>query len=221
MEIDSCEFPEDLHYDLESLTWLRVISPSQVRLGATSLLVGLAGKLIKVKPRPGVKSVERGRSLGTLQSAKYFGPLRTPVSGRVTEFNDEVIRDPKLMNDSPYEDGWFAQLRLASLKGELAALRNVPDATGEIRELRKKLRVRCFKAFPDYEMFEIGVECAAVIVRLNDLLASMRPLEVVHIVSDDQTADIEMQRWSYDTKQEIVETRREGNLFHFIVRKVV
>ena len=43
--------------------------------------------------------------------------------------------------------------------------------------------------------------------------------EVIHLVSDDPTADIEMLRWSEDKGQSLLETREEGNLFHFIVKK--
>jgi TusA-related sulfurtransferase len=83
------------------------------------------------------------------------------------------------------------------------------------------LRVRCFAAFPDHEMFEIGTECAAVLVKLNELLERSQIGDVVHLVTDDPTAPIEMVRWSDETRQPIIDERREGNLFHFIVRKAV
>jgi len=57
-----------------------------------------------------------------------------------------------------------------------------------------ELGVHCFAGFPDYEMYEIGVECSAVLVMLNDFLATSEKGIVVHIVSDDTTADIEMER---------------------------
>ncbi|MFQ5951445.1 MAG: sulfurtransferase TusA family protein, partial [Candidatus Geothermarchaeales archaeon] len=82
-----------------------------------------------------------------------------------------------------------------------------------------ELRVRCFKAYPDYQMFEIGVECAAVLVKLNDLMGTMKVGEVVHLVSDDPTADVEMERWADQTRHPVVDSRTEGNLMHFLVRK--
>ncbi|MDW0316232.1 MAG: sulfurtransferase TusA family protein, partial [Nitrososphaeraceae archaeon] len=76
-----------------------------------------------------------------------------------------------------------------------------------------------FVAFPDHEMFEIGVECSATLAKLDELLKKTPPGEVIHLVSDDPTADIEMLRWSEDKGQSLLETRKEGNLFHFIVKK--
>jgi glycine cleavage system H protein len=39
------------------------------------------------------------------------------------------------------------------------------------------------------------------------------------LVSDDNTADLEMTRWSEERGQSILETRPEGNLLHFIIKK--
>ncbi len=69
-------------------------------------------------------------------------------------------------------------------------------------------------------MSEIGTECSAVLIRLNDLLATIPVGEVVHLVSDDQTAYVEMVAWSERTGQNLLDWRQEGNLFHFVVKKV-
>jgi TusA-related sulfurtransferase len=68
-------------------------------------------------------------------------------------------------------------------------------------------------------MFEIGTECAAVLVKLNELLTQVSVGEVVHLVTDDPTAPIEMVRWSDETGQPVIDERKEGPLFHFLVRK--
>src|SRR2546427_212241 len=65
----------------------------------------------------------------------------------------------------------------------------------------------------------IGIECAAILVKLNELLTQVRVGEVVHLVTDDPTSPIEMVRWSDQTGQPVIDERREGNLFHFLVRK--
>jgi TusA-related sulfurtransferase len=69
-------------------------------------------------------------------------------------------------------------------------------------------------------MFEIGVECAATLTKLDQLLTEIQMDEVVHLVSDDPTADLEMIRWSEENGQSLLEMRREDNLYHFIVKKV-
>lgn len=219
MEIDHCPFPDDLLYDVEHNTWVRPHNGTDVTVGITSILSGLAGKFISARlKQPGLE-LQRGRSLGTLESLRFVGPIPSPVSGMILETNALVSQGPKMLNDSPYEAGWIVRLRPSSFHVERALLSGAKAASESLQNKIRQLRVRCFKAYPDHEMFEIGVECAAVLVRLNELMATSEKGVVVHVVSDDSTAYVEMERWVDQTKNELVDWRTEGNLFHFIVRK--
>jgi glycine cleavage system H protein len=79
--------------------------------------------------------------------------------------------------------------------------------------------VRCFKAYPDHEMYELGTECAATLTKLDELLTKIDIGEIVYLASDDITADLELTRWSKENSQSILEIRKEGPIFHFLVRK--
>jgi TusA-related sulfurtransferase len=68
-------------------------------------------------------------------------------------------------------------------------------------------------------MFEIGIECAATLSKLDDLISGIEGGQIIHLVSDDPMADIEMTRWSEQTGQKLIETRKEGNLLNFLVQK--
>jgi TusA-related sulfurtransferase len=58
-----------------------------------------------------------------------------------------------------------------------------------------------------------------VLAKLNELLERSTPGTVVHVVSDDSSAEVEMQRWSDQTGNSIVDVQKEGKVFHYIVRK--
>ena len=81
MEIDHCEFPDDLLYDDEGLVWARVENSGDVLLGITSIYAAVAGRLTKVTAKPVGAPYAQGSAIGLLESGKYFGPIRTPVSG--------------------------------------------------------------------------------------------------------------------------------------------
>ncbi len=219
MEIDHCPFPDDLLYDIENNTWVQTRDGKDILIGITSILSGLAGKFTSVRLKKPVLEVQRGRSLGTLESLRFVGPIPSPLSGTILETNTLVLERPKLMNDSPYYEGWIAKLRPSSFPLERPFLSDAKTAVETFRQRIRQLRVRCFKAYPDQEMYEIGTECAAVLVRLNEVMALSEKGLVVHVVSDDPTAYVEMERWVDQTRNELVEWRTEGNLFHFIVRK--
>lgn len=219
MKIENCEFPDDLLYDDDGLVWARVEPSGQVTVGITSIYAAVAGRISSLSSKPTGIEYERGKTIGTLESGKYFGPIRAPVSGVLLETNADVLSRPRRMTDGSYKEGWFARLRPTNLEVDRSRLSAGERAKTRLAAQISALHVRCFAAFPDYELIEIGTECAAVLAKLNELLSRIEVGDVVHIVSDDLTAPIEMVRWSDQTGQSIVEERREGNLFHFLVRR--
>ena len=206
-------------YDLENNTWVKCEENGEMTVGVTSLLSAIAGKFASARIRPVGTRVKRVSSLGTLESLKFVGPIPSPISGTVSAVNGDVIKRPKLLNDAPYTKGWIVRLKPLRLQTERGFLSRAADATDTLKRKIDEFHARCFNAFPDHEMYEIGTECSAVLVHLNELLATVPVGDIVHLVTDDPTSYVEMVRWTDQTGHELVDWRQEGTLFHFIVRK--
>lgn len=227
MQISHCNFPDGVLYDLDNFVWIKTDDkdPSIITLGLTPILISLAGKLTKVKLKDIGTIIEKNKSVGSIESIRYFGMVKCPVKGEVIALNETLAHSPKIANDSPYDDGWFVKIRIHDSSDVGSGLKNngltyIEDCYDEIEKIIDKLHVKCFSAFPDYEMFEIGVECAATLTKLDELIDKINTGNVVHVVSDDTSADLEMIRWSEERGQGLLEFRKEGNLFHFIVKKL-
>lgn len=228
MRINHCEFPEGILYDLDNLVWIKrnVDDHYVVTLGVTPILISLSGKLTKIKLKEIGTIIEKSKSVGSIESLRYFGMVRCPIKGEIVEVNNTLTDNPKTVNDFPYNEGWFVKIKIqntdSSIDSELKneCLKFIDECHDEIKKIMEKLHVRCFSAFPDYEMFEIGVECAATLTKLDELIGKINMGNIVHVVSDDTSADLEMIRWSEERGQDLLESRKEGNLFHFIVKKI-
>jgi glycine cleavage system H protein len=114
------EFPDDLYYT-DDLIWLKKEN-GNVRIGMAALGVDLAGKIKFVRLRPAGKSIAAGRSIGTMESGKWTGPVKAPVGGTITEVNDALKDNPSLLNDDPFGAGWIAVLTPDNLDSDLANL---------------------------------------------------------------------------------------------------
>lgn len=220
MEIEHCVFPDDILYDLDNLVWARKKAGNVLVIGITSILSAIAGRISAIQLKDVNTSIRRGKNLGTIESGRYFGAVRAPVAGKIVAVNHELFSNPKLANDSPYGKGWFIALSPTSDIDIINVMKSLPRDSEEIRALIRTLRVKCYSALPDFEMFEIGIECAATLSKLDDLISGIKSGQIVHLVSDDPTADIEMTRWSEQTGQKLIETRKEENLLHFLVQKM-
>jgi glycine cleavage system H protein len=225
MQISHCDFPEGIMYDLDNLVWLKNDDndPSIVTLGLTPIVISLAGKLTEIKLKEIGTIIDKNKSVGSIESLRYFGMVRCPIKGKIIEINNALSGYPKTVNDFPYSEGWLVRIKIdnsdSSIESDFKNLKFIDECHGEIKKLIEKLHVRCFSAFPDFEMFEIGVECAATLTKLDELIGKIDVGNIVHVVSDDTSADLEMIRWSEERGQNLLEIRKEEALYHFIVKK--
>lgn len=124
MNISGYEFPDDLYYD-KNLAWARV-EGNTVTQGFTDFAQKLARVILYVEiPRAG-RAVEQGKPFMSVESSKWVGRVFALVSGKIAEVNQELGRDPSLINKSPYDRGWMAQIEAANLD-ELKNLMRVSD----------------------------------------------------------------------------------------------
>ncbi len=112
--------PEDLHYDVGYHVWLRT-EGDLIAVGATDPAQAYAGEIVHIGIKKVGTRIERGGILATVESAKFMGPMRSPVTGTIVEVNQEVAKKPALINADAYAN-WVARLRPEKLDAELALL---------------------------------------------------------------------------------------------------
>jgi glycine cleavage system H protein len=138
-----CNIPEELYYLIEKHTWLRR-EDELVVIGLTDVAQHLAKGIISVTTKKPGKVIAKGKSLGTVESSKWVGPVPSPVGGEIVEVNTALSGDPGLLNRDPYGDGWVGKVRPDNWDGDAADL--VTGAEG----------VAAYQAFLEQE----GISCA-------------------------------------------------------------
>ncbi len=220
VEIGGCPVPEDRLYDLENDVWyLPEPSGGLARVGLLGPLVWFAGLFQTVSFRPVSGPVGRGRSVATVESTRYTGAVRLPLEATIVERNLALVERPRLLNDSPYDDGWVVRVRAEGAPPVPPWLETAEAIAARLTERIRTQRIRCWPQTPDLELYEIGVECSAVLTMLNEELRGRPPGEALLLVTDDPTSPIEMERWSDQTGHRLLAHRREGDLHQFLVRK--
>lgn len=124
-KINGCELPDDLYYLIDKHVWAREMPDGQVRVGMTAVAVKLAGgSFIAVTPKRKAigQELARGRSMATVESSKFVGPVPAPVSGVMTKVNDAVAGKPELAAKDPYGEGWIAEVKPSNWSEEKASL---------------------------------------------------------------------------------------------------
>jgi glycine cleavage system H protein len=135
-EIENCNFPEDedIYYDVDSMMWVRFESEDTIVTGLTDVGQFIAGSLLYVKPRKIGFKLERGKRVALIESGKYVGPIKAPLSGELVEVNEKVTSNAKLVNEDPYGEGWIAKIKVTNLNEERDTLLQGERAFTAIKE---------------------------------------------------------------------------------------
>lgn len=112
--------PEDLRYTKEH-EWTKDRGDGCVIVGITDFAQDSLGDITYLElPEVGTE-VEAGGTCGVVESVKTFSDIFAPLSGEVVEVNEELDGNEAVVNESPYEDGWFLVIRMSD-PGELDTL---------------------------------------------------------------------------------------------------
>ncbi|HEX5600602.1 MAG TPA: glycine cleavage system protein H [Hyphomicrobiaceae bacterium] len=109
--VKGCNLPDDLLYDVDNHIWFKEEGDGNVRLGMTTVATAMAGQLVAFTPKRVGRKVDAGKSCATVESGKWVGPAKSAAAGEVVQVNDDLIANPQLANQDPYDKGWFIILK--------------------------------------------------------------------------------------------------------------
>ena len=120
--VRGCNIPEDSYYWVEKHVWARLEADDMVTIGITDVAQNMAKGIVNATPKDVGRTVQKGKSAGTLESGKWVGPVTSPVTGEIAEVNEMMKGKPSLINSDPYGAGWFVRIKPADWAGESASL---------------------------------------------------------------------------------------------------
>ncbi|MFF8954358.1 glycine cleavage system protein GcvH [Streptomyces sp. NPDC014894] len=104
--------PQQLRYSKEH-EWLSDAEDGVSTVGITEFAAGALGDVVYAQLPVVGDTVTAGETCGELESTKSVSDLYSPVSGEVTEANQNVVDDPSLVNSAPFEGGWLFKVRVS------------------------------------------------------------------------------------------------------------
>ncbi|MDQ4072687.1 MAG: glycine cleavage system protein H [Thermoproteota archaeon] len=143
MEIDRCVFPDNLLYDIDHLIWVKASQDHEMLIGITPILTHISGKLLRIKVKEVGTYIDKEKSFASIESLKYFGTIKIPFSGIIIDKNNTLISKPKIVNDSPYGEGWIIKLKPDSYSNNKGKLMSISEAKCHFEKLISRFNVKC------------------------------------------------------------------------------
>jgi glycine cleavage system H protein len=94
--------------------WLK-IKGDLATVGITQHAQEQLGDLVFVELPEVGRSFEKGGAAAVVESVKAASDVYAPVSGEIAEVNQDIIKEPSLVNSDPMGKGWFFKIKIADL----------------------------------------------------------------------------------------------------------
>ena len=79
-------------------------------VGLTDYAVEQLGDIVFLElPEVGTE-FKKGETFATVESVKAASEIYMPVSGKITEINEEAVNSPEILNEDSYEKGWLVKI---------------------------------------------------------------------------------------------------------------
>ncbi len=108
------EVRSELKY-LSSHEWARVEADGTVTIGITDHAQDSLGDVVYVETPEVGSTVTAGEEAGVVESVKAASDIYSLVSGEVIAINEALEETPEIVNESPYDDGWFFKVKPSDL----------------------------------------------------------------------------------------------------------
>lgn len=103
--------PDDLKYTKDH-EWLKLLGNDEALVGITDFAQQSLGDITYVEIPSDGDTFEAGASFGVVESVKAASDLYMPVDAEIVEGNQALEDAPEVVNQSPFEEGWIAKIKL-------------------------------------------------------------------------------------------------------------
>ncbi len=141
--INGCNIPEELYYWPEKHVWARAEADGTVTVGVTDVAQNLAKRFISCTMKKTAKPLEKGKSVATVESGKWVGPVPIPVAGEIVATNEIAAKTPSQINEDPYGAGWIARIRPTNWETDKVALVTGEGGVAEYRNFLEREGIKC------------------------------------------------------------------------------
>ena len=90
-------------------------------VGLTDYAVEQLGDIVFLELPEAGTEFKKGETFATVESVKAASEIYMPVSGKITEINEEAVNSPEILNEDSYEKGWLVKIEAT---GDIATEQN-------------------------------------------------------------------------------------------------
>jgi glycine cleavage system H protein len=134
--------PEQLLYTPKH-TWAQMTPEGNIRVGVSDYAQKHLKGIANISIDPVGDEVEKMKPFGVAETWMFMFDLYAPVSGKIVKINEKLKNEPNLVNEDPYNKGWFVEIKpmnSLTLEQELKGMLSSREYNKWVRKLEGRLR---------------------------------------------------------------------------------
>lgn len=84
-------------------------------VGVTDYAQSELGDIVYIEVETKGESLNHEEIFGSIEAVKTVSDLFMPISGEIIEVNEDLDRNPELVNTDPYGDGWMIKVSVSDV----------------------------------------------------------------------------------------------------------
>ncbi|MCX8117775.1 MAG: glycine cleavage system protein H [Desulfobacterota bacterium] len=133
------QFPKDVYFH-KGHAWAKPGEGNEVKVGLDDFTQQVMGDIEGIEVPPVGSQLKQGEVAWKLRKGKRQLKQLAPLGGTVVAVNEKVVKDPSLLNLSPYEKGWILKIRPKAFSEELPELMDAFQFEIHFDRLKNKFR---------------------------------------------------------------------------------
>jgi glycine cleavage system H protein len=150
---DMVRFPKGVFFH-PGHTWARMQTGEEIVVGIDDFIQKALGRIERVTVPSKGQRVKQGEPVITLQHQGKMISLVAPVSGTVYAINTDVLDNPALITENPFEAGWLFMVEPEQLATNISVLSIAENAFSWLKE--ETFRFREFLASNSMQPAMVG-----------------------------------------------------------------
>ena len=141
IKVEDLALPAGLFYH-QGHTWAGIDVSGKIKVGLDDFAQKILGRIDGIKLHKIGDTVSQGENIFVVEQDKRKAEFNSPVDGVISSVNEEVINNPAVVKENPYEKGWIYSIKPSNLANNIKSLSIAEEAMNWLKN-----EVRRFETF--------------------------------------------------------------------------
>lgn len=139
LKVEDLALPDGIFFH-EGHTWAGIDAGGKIKVGLDDFMQKILGRIDGIKASKVGAAIHKGEKIFSIIQGKRTADFHSPIDGVISSINEEVINNPAVLKENPYEKGWIYAIKPTNLAQDIKSLNIAEEAMNWIKNEVQKFK---------------------------------------------------------------------------------